>query len=134
LLSGGMDHAINLVGRANGLFPRCGQSAYQTQWVIPEDAIEAAGTDKPRRIMYPHFSTAKIHSDYVDKCVRRDRPGGCVSVLTNAFFFFFSLQGSFSRGLHHFQVGQRKHYSLVDDTKFQLQEPPAPTGRRTDHA
>ncbi|KAF8545030.1 WD40-repeat-containing domain protein, partial [Trichophaea hybrida] len=49
LLSGGMDHSVNL-------------------WAIPENAGEAAGTDKPLRIMYPHFSTAMIHSNYVD-CV-----------------------------------------------------------------
>jgi polycomb protein EED len=62
--------------------------------VIPEDAIEAAGTDKPRRIMYPHFSTAKIHSDYVDKCVRRDRPGLC-SILTNAFSCRVAFHGDY---------------------------------------
>lgn len=47
LLSGGMDHSVNL-------------------WVIPEFADAAAGTDKPLRIMYPHFSTNSVHTNYVD--------------------------------------------------------------------
>jgi polycomb protein EED len=48
LLSGGMDHIVNL-------------------WVIPGLPDEATtGTDKPITLMYPHFSTSMVHSNYID--------------------------------------------------------------------
>ncbi|PMD47551.1 WD40 repeat-like protein [Hyaloscypha variabilis F] len=49
LLSGGIDHLINL-------------------WVLPEFPDNNTGTSKPTRIYYPHFSTSEIHADIVD-CV-----------------------------------------------------------------
>lgn len=49
LLSGGIDHMINL-------------------WVLPLFPDINTGTDKPTRIYYPHFSTSEIHADIVD-CV-----------------------------------------------------------------
>ncbi|KAE8447750.1 hypothetical protein EG329_010144 [Mollisiaceae sp. DMI_Dod_QoI] len=49
LLSGGIDHVINL-------------------WTLPEFPDLNTGTNKPTRIFYPHFSTSEIHSDIVD-CV-----------------------------------------------------------------
>ncbi|KAH6673785.1 WD domain-containing protein [Halenospora varia] len=49
LLSGGVDHIINL-------------------WTLPEFPDSNTGTNKPTRIYYPHFSTSEIHLDIVD-CV-----------------------------------------------------------------
>ncbi|KAF4636576.1 hypothetical protein G7Y89_g1497 [Cudoniella acicularis] len=49
LLSGGVDHTINL-------------------WTLPEFPDSNTGTNKPTRIHYPHFSTSEIHADIVD-CV-----------------------------------------------------------------
>ncbi|KAI5776352.1 WD40-repeat-containing domain protein [Geopyxis carbonaria] len=45
LISGGMDHMINL-------------------WVIPEFPDDP--TDDPIQLIYPHFSTSAVHSNYVD--------------------------------------------------------------------
>ncbi|KAF2637517.1 WD40 repeat-like protein [Massarina eburnea CBS 473.64] len=50
LLSGGMDHRINM-------------------WTIPEDLKDRPGTDKPAMVHYPHFSTTEIHKGYID-CIR----------------------------------------------------------------
>ncbi|KAG0636193.1 WD40-repeat-containing domain protein [Tuber brumale] len=47
LLSGGMDHIVNL-------------------WVLPDLPDESTGGDKPITLMYPHFSTSMIHSNYID--------------------------------------------------------------------
>lgn len=48
LLSGGMDHIVNL-------------------WVLPDlPDEETTGTDKPITLMYPHFSTSMVHSNYID--------------------------------------------------------------------
>jgi polycomb protein EED len=48
LLSGGMDHIINL-------------------WALPDlPDKETTGTDKPITLVYPHFSTSMVHSNYVD--------------------------------------------------------------------
>ncbi|KAI5838728.1 WD40-repeat-containing domain protein [Morchella snyderi] len=49
LLSGGMDHIVNL-------------------WVLPaaEGAGMAAGSDNPRVLHYPHFATSMVHSNYID--------------------------------------------------------------------
>ncbi|KAH7384823.1 WD40-repeat-containing domain protein [Cadophora sp. MPI-SDFR-AT-0126] len=49
LLSGGIDHRINL-------------------WTLPEFPDANTGTNIPTRIYYPHFSTSEIHGDIVD-CV-----------------------------------------------------------------
>ncbi|RPA87497.1 WD40 repeat-like protein [Ascobolus immersus RN42] len=49
LLSGGMDHLINM-------------------WIVPDLPDATTGTDNPTIVEYPHFSTAAIHSNYVD-CV-----------------------------------------------------------------
>ncbi|PSS25870.1 hypothetical protein M430DRAFT_134729 [Amorphotheca resinae ATCC 22711] len=49
LLSGGVDHIINL-------------------WVLPEFPDSNTGTNKATRIHYPHFSTSEVHSGIVD-CV-----------------------------------------------------------------
>lgn len=47
LLSGGMDHIVNL-------------------WVLPDLPDESTGTDKPITLHYPHFSTSMVHSNYID--------------------------------------------------------------------
>ncbi|RPB23117.1 WD40 repeat-like protein [Terfezia boudieri ATCC MYA-4762] len=47
LLSGGMDHIVNL-------------------WTLPELPIESTGTDTPIQIIYPHFSSSIVHSNYID--------------------------------------------------------------------
>ncbi|KAL7276098.1 hypothetical protein RUND412_000916 [Rhizina undulata] len=47
LLSGGMDHIVNL-------------------WVLPDLPDASTGTDKPLTLMYPHFSTTMVHSNYID--------------------------------------------------------------------
>lgn len=49
LLSGGIDHRINL-------------------WTLPDFPDSNTGTSIPTRIYYPHFSTSEIHGDIVD-CV-----------------------------------------------------------------
>jgi len=49
LLSGGIDHRINL-------------------WTLPEFPDAKTGTNIPTRIYYPHFSTSEIHDNIVD-CV-----------------------------------------------------------------
>ncbi|KAH6717246.1 WD40-repeat-containing domain protein [Leptodontidium sp. MPI-SDFR-AT-0119] len=49
LLSGGIDHRINL-------------------WTLPEFPDANTGKNIPTRIYYPHFSTSEIHGDIVD-CV-----------------------------------------------------------------
>lgn len=47
LLSGGMDHIVNL-------------------WVLPDLPDESTGTDNPITLHYPHFSTSMVHSNYID--------------------------------------------------------------------
>lgn len=47
LLSGGMDHIVNL-------------------WVLPDLPADSTGTDKPITLHYPHFSTSMVHSNYID--------------------------------------------------------------------
>jgi polycomb protein EED len=36
------------------------------QWSLPTVPDENAGTDKPTVVVYPHFASIGMHSDYVD--------------------------------------------------------------------
>lgn len=36
------------------------------QWSVPEISDENAGTDSPTVVVYPHFASSGMHSDYVD--------------------------------------------------------------------
>ena len=36
------------------------------QWSVPEISDENAGTDNPTVVVYPHFASSGMHSDYVD--------------------------------------------------------------------
>lgn len=47
LLSGGMDHIVNL-------------------WVLPDLPDKSTGSDNPITLHYPHFSTSMVHSNYID--------------------------------------------------------------------
>ncbi|RMZ73507.1 `extra sex combs` (WD-40 repeat family) [Pyrenophora seminiperda CCB06] len=37
-----------------------------TLWSVPDNLKEHAGTDRPVKIHYPHFSTTEIHTDFID--------------------------------------------------------------------
>ncbi|KAF8477015.1 WD40-repeat-containing domain protein [Kalaharituber pfeilii] len=47
LLSGGMDHIVNL-------------------WIVPELPDATTGSEKPIIVIYPHFSSSMVHSNYID--------------------------------------------------------------------
>ncbi|KAI5783897.1 WD40-repeat-containing domain protein [Peziza echinospora] len=47
LLSGGMDHIVNL-------------------WILPELPAASTGSDHPITVIYPHFSSSMVHSNYID--------------------------------------------------------------------
>ncbi|KAL2035895.1 hypothetical protein VTO58DRAFT_101813 [Aureobasidium pullulans] len=46
-----------------------GQDTLVCLWSVPEISDENAGTDNPTVVVYPHFASSGMHSDYVD-CVR----------------------------------------------------------------
>ncbi|KAG9801955.1 hypothetical protein KCU98_g23312, partial [Aureobasidium melanogenum] len=46
-----------------------GQDTMICLWSLPTVPDENAGTDKPTVVVYPHFASIGMHSDYVD-CVR----------------------------------------------------------------
>ncbi|KAI5204290.1 WD40 repeat-like protein [Aureobasidium subglaciale] len=46
-----------------------GQDTMVCLWSVPEIPDENAGTDRPTAVVFPHFASINMHSDYVD-CVR----------------------------------------------------------------
>ncbi|KAI5197452.1 WD40 repeat-like protein [Aureobasidium subglaciale] len=46
-----------------------GQDTMVCLWCVPEIPDENAGTDRPTAVVFPHFASINMHSDYVD-CVR----------------------------------------------------------------
>lgn len=65
LLSGGMDHIVNLVSAH--LIVRLGlMLTTLAQWTLPDLPDVSTGSDKPIQIIYPHFSSSIVHSNYID--------------------------------------------------------------------
>ena len=59
----------DLLGEYNFLLGGVQSRCLPMQWSIPAVPDENAGKDKPTVVVYPHFASIGMHSDYVD-CIR----------------------------------------------------------------